>query len=71
MLLVGMECGDSLRIGDEIKIVLIRRAGKYTVVGIDCPKSIKIHRRESHAGVKQKIHIESGKCGEGSGEKSG
>lgn len=64
MLLIGLEVGDSLRIGDNIRIVLIRRAGKYTVVGIDCPKDIKIHRRESLADSKQKVCIKDRERGQ-------
>jgi carbon storage regulator len=60
MLVLSRNVGDSIRIGDDIKITILENDGQVRV-GIDAPREVKVHREE----VYQRIQVE----GEVSGNK--
>ncbi|KKQ18042.1 MAG: Carbon storage regulator [Berkelbacteria bacterium GW2011_GWA1_36_9] len=46
MLVLARRVGDSIMIGDSIKIVVIEIRGDQIRLGIDAPKTIPVHRKE-------------------------
>lgn len=58
MLVLSRNVGDSIRIGDDIKITILENAGQVRV-GIDAPRDVSVHREE----IYQKIQVEGGKDG--------
>ena len=55
MLVLTRKPGESVTIGDEIKITVIDVKGRQVRIGIEAPRSLTIHREEIYA----KIHEEN------------
>lgn len=52
MLVLTRAVGESIRIGDDIKITIcVDNGGKEVRVGIDAPKNIPIHREEIYERI--------------------
>ena len=58
MLILTRKLGESITIGDEIKITVVDCQGKQVKLGIIAPKNIKIHRDE----IFEKIQEENKKA---------
>lgn len=58
MLILTRKLGESITIGDEIKITVVDCQGKQVKLGIIAPEHIKIHREE----VFEKIQEETKKA---------
>jgi carbon storage regulator len=54
MLILGRNVGQSIKIGDNIVIKIIRVTGNYVKIGIEAPKEISVHREEVWQRIKQK-----------------
>jgi carbon storage regulator CsrA len=46
MLVLSRKIGDTIRIGDNIEIVVSRISGNRVTIGIDAPKDVRILRGE-------------------------
>ncbi|MDD4565437.1 MAG: carbon storage regulator CsrA [Eubacteriales bacterium] len=46
MLVISRKAGESLIIGDQIKVTVISISGDKVTVGIDAPKDIRVAREE-------------------------
>ena len=46
MLILTRKLGESITIGDEIKITVVDCQGKQVKLGIIAPKQVKVHREE-------------------------
>ena len=46
MLVLSRKVGESIVIGDEITVSILEIRGDLIRVGIDAPRSVKVHRRE-------------------------
>ena len=46
MLVLTRKLGESIRIGDNVKITIIEADGNNIKIGIDAPRSVKVHREE-------------------------
>lgn len=46
MLVLTRKVGDSIRIGEEIKITVVEVDGHNVKIGIDAPRSVAVHREE-------------------------
>lgn len=55
MLVLTRKPGESIRIGDDVKLTIVEIDGSNVKVGIEAPKSVAIHREE----VYQKILAEN------------
>ena len=58
MLILTRKLGESITIGDEIKITVVDFQGKQIKLGIIAPKHIKVHREE----IFEKIQEENKKA---------
>jgi carbon storage regulator len=48
MLILTRKLGESITIGEDIKVTLLDSKGKYIRVGIEAPRNIAVHRDENH-----------------------
>jgi len=46
MLILTRKLGESIAIGDKVKITLLEIKGKHVRIGIEAPKDIAVHRGE-------------------------
>lgn len=53
MLILTRRIGESLNIGDEIKITLLGIKGNQVRIGIDAPKHVEVHREEIYDKIKR------------------
>lgn len=54
MLILTRKIGETLCIGDDIKITVLNVQGSQVRIGIDAPKDTAVHREE----IYQRIHAE-------------
>ncbi len=54
MLVLTRKLGESIVIGDNIKVCVIQIKGKQVRLGIDAPRDTKIHREEVCLSVQNK-----------------
>lgn len=54
MLILTRKQGESITIGEDVKITILDVKGKYVRVGVEAPKSLAVHRLEiSPVGQKE------------------
>ncbi len=46
MLILTRKQGESITIGDDIKVTILDVKGKYIRVGVDAPRDLAVHRQE-------------------------
>ena len=46
MLILTRKVGESLKIGDEVSIIVLGVKGNQVRLGIDAPESVPVHREE-------------------------
>ena len=55
MLILTRKLGESIAIGDQIKVTLIDIQGRQVKIGVNAPRDVPIHRQE----VYEKIQLEN------------
>ena len=53
MLILTRKLGESITIGDDIKITLLDIKGKQVRIGIEAPKDITVHREEVYQMIRE------------------
>ena len=53
MLVLSRRLGETLIIGDEIKVTVLGISGNQVRVGIDAPKNISVHREEVYLRIRE------------------
>ncbi|MBF0620292.1 MAG: carbon storage regulator CsrA [Magnetococcales bacterium] len=53
MLILTRRVGESLNIGDDIKITLLGIKGNQVRIGIDAPREVEVHREEIYDKIKR------------------
>lgn len=53
MLVLTRNAGETLYIGDDIKITILSNNGSQVRIGIEAPKEIPVHREEIYQQIKQ------------------
>ena len=53
MLILTRKEGEGIRLGDDIRIVLVQLKGNQARLGIECPSSMRVLREELYQAVKQ------------------
>lgn len=54
MLILSRRVGESVRVGNDIIITVIRLQTGQVSVGIDAPKNVPVHRQEVYDRIKRK-----------------
>ena len=57
MLVLTRKLGESIAIDDDIKITVVAVKGKQVRLGIEAPKSTKIHREEVYLAIQEQNKI--------------
>lgn len=52
MLVLGRRIGETVIIGENIKVTVLDVNGRQVKLGIDAPKDIPIHRKEIYLKIK-------------------
>lgn len=61
MLILTRKVGESLIIGDNVKVTVLAVKGNQVRVGIDAPKDVQVHREEIFERIKlEKAVLQSG-----------
>lgn len=68
MLILTRRIGESITVGDEIRIQVIDIQGKQVRLGIEAPAGLQVHRREIYEKI-LKENLEAAKIGVDSLEK--
>jgi len=53
MLVLTRKPGESLRIGDDVRITVVEIDGSNIKIGIDAPRSVAIYREEVYQKIKE------------------
>ena len=53
MLILTRKLGESITIGDDVKVTVIEVKGKQVRIGIDAPRSYTIHREEVYISIQE------------------
>ena len=53
MLILTRKSGESITIGDDVKITVVEGKGKQVRIGIDAPRSYMIHREEVYLSIQE------------------
>ncbi len=53
MLILTRRTGETLMIGDDVKITVLGVKGGQVKIGIDAPREIAVHRKEIYLKIKQ------------------
>lgn len=59
MLILTRKIGETLMIGDDIKITILAIKGNQVRIGIEAPKEIDVHRQEIYERIKSAIENSS------------
>ncbi len=60
MLILTRKLGETIRIGNKIKITILDAKGRQIRVGIDAPPDITVHREEVYQMIKQQNILAAG-----------
>ncbi len=53
MLILTRKPGESITIGDDIKVVVLEIKGRQVKIGIDAPSHIPVHRMEVYKRIQE------------------
>ena len=53
MLILTRKLGESIAIGDDVKITFLEIKGKQLRIGIEAPKQIPVHRSEIYEAIQE------------------
>jgi carbon storage regulator len=53
MLILTRKLGESIAIGDDIKITFLDIKGKQLRIGIEAPKQVSVHRNEIYKAIQE------------------
>jgi len=54
MLVLSRKLGESIRIGEDVKITVVEILGSNVRIGVDAPHELPVHREEVYDAIKQK-----------------
>lgn len=56
MLVLGRRTGENIRIGDDIKVIVLEVRGGQIKLGIEAPLHIQVHREEIYERIQRQNH---------------
>lgn len=59
MLVLTRKTGESINIGDDVKISIMEIKGRSVRIGIEAPKSMVIHREEVYQKIQEENRLAS------------
>ena len=59
MLVLSRKVGESIRIGDDITVVVVDVRGDRIRLGIEAPKEVPVHRGEVHRAMQETGGVKS------------
>ena len=72
MLILTRRIGETLIIGDNVKVTVLGVRGHQVRLGVDAPKDLSVHREEIYLRIKnEEMGNEGGKDAEDSGSEDG
>lgn len=57
MLILTRKLGESIAIGDDIKVVILDIKGKQVRIGVQAPRQTKVHREELYQVIMEQNRI--------------
>lgn len=60
MLILTRKIGETIRIGNEIRVTILDAKGKNIRVGIDAPTDVAVHREEVYQMIKKQNILAAG-----------
>ena len=57
MLILTRKLGESIAIGDDIKIVILDIKGRQVRIGVQAPRQTKVHREELYQAIMEQNKI--------------
>ncbi|MEA3486361.1 MAG: carbon storage regulator CsrA [Thermodesulfobacteriota bacterium] len=67
MLILTRKLGESIRIGNEIKLTILDIKGRQIRVGVDAPSNVAVHREEVYQMIREQ-NILAAECADSIGE---
>jgi carbon storage regulator len=55
MLILTRRTGESVNIGEDVKLTVLGVKGNQVRIGIDAPKSVPVHREEVYERIKREL----------------
>ncbi|HIG92340.1 MAG TPA: carbon storage regulator CsrA [Methylococcaceae bacterium] len=59
MLILTRRVGETLMIGDEVKVTVLGVKGNQVRIGVDAPRDVTVHREEIYDRIKKEKEQES------------
>lgn len=53
MLVLSRKIDESIRIGDDVEVMIVDIRGDKVRLGIDAPQEVPVHREEVHDAIRQ------------------
>ena len=53
MLVLGRKVGQTIKIGDDITVVVQGQRGDIHLIGVDAPKEVEVHRQEVYERIQR------------------
>lgn len=53
MLILTRRVGETLNIGDDVKVTVLGVAGNQVRIGVEAPKDVAVHREEIYLKIQQ------------------
>ncbi|MFT5692422.1 MAG: carbon storage regulator [Oceanicoccus sp.] len=63
MLILTRRIGESLIIGDDVKITVLAVKGNQVRVGVDAPKEVAVHREEIYDRIQKEKNVDPDNIG--------
>jgi len=63
MLILTRRLDESLRIGDDVTLTILGVRGKQVRIGVNAPRSVPVHRQETHERMRRELAAQAAYAG--------